>query len=74
MTCECLVARLGRLALTLIPKGLEDHDLSLEELEGYRQRVNEMFDAAEQKIRADAQWAAEDVADDIHQQEQDERA
>lgn len=73
MTREDLAGQLGALALVLFPDGMEAHDLSLEDLEGARQRTIRIFDEAGAKVRYDAQQAAEDVADDIYQQCLDER-
>jgi hypothetical protein len=73
MTREDLAARLGALALMLFPSGAEGHDLSLDELEGARLRTIAIFAEAEHQVRRDAELTAEDVADDILQQEQDER-
>jgi hypothetical protein len=73
MTREDLAGQLGALALVLFPDGMDAHDLSLEDLEGARLRTIAIFREAEDQVRLDAQQTAEDVADDIHQQAQDER-
>jgi hypothetical protein len=72
MTREDLATKLSVFTFELFPSGLEDHDLSLEELEAARLQAVAIFAEAEHQVRRDAELTAEDVADDILQQKQDE--
>jgi hypothetical protein len=73
MTREDLFGELGGAVLSLTPTSGFDEDVTLEDVEDVRRRFVDLMDRIAMRVTLDMEMTAEDVADDILQQEQDER-
>jgi hypothetical protein len=73
MTREDLFCEFGNIIFALAPDNCAHEDVTLEDVEDVRRKFAELIDRIAMRVTLDMEMTAEDVADDILQQEQDER-
>jgi hypothetical protein len=73
MTREDLFGELGGAVLLMTPTTGFHEDVTLEDVEDVRRTFADLMDRIAMRVTLDMEMTAEDVADDILQQEQDER-